>query len=229
MKILGRAEQVVPLVKGPRVLHVGCAAHAPAPGDPSWLHGLLCKYFPDTVGIDLRPDLIEQLQNAGFRNLYVANAETFELDRQFDTIVAGDVLEHLSNPGAFLTQARKHLAPGGEIIVTTPFPFALLPLGFAFFRYPRTCWNVEHTCWFCPQTFSELSRRSGLRILRQDLIGTYTLDDSSTLYRTSVWTLRVAGSLIPKRLRCNTMLFVLSRSECGDEAPYRKDVISTQH
>ena len=127
MKILGRAEQVMPLVKGPSVLHVGCAAHAPCPGDPSWLHGSLCKRFPDTVGIDLRPDLIEQLQSLGFRNLYVANAETFELNQQFETIVAGDVVEHLSNAGSFLRQARKHLAPDGEIIVTTPFPGNKIP------------------------------------------------------------------------------------------------------
>jgi SAM-dependent methyltransferase len=226
MKILGRAEQVMPLVKGPSVLHVGCAAHAPCPGDPSWLHGSLCKRFPDTVGIDLRPDLIEQLQSLGFRNLYVANAETFELNQQFETIVAGDVVEHLSNAGSFLRQARKHLAPDGEIIVTTPFPFALLNFGFAFLRYPKTCWNVEHTCWFCPQTFSELCRRAGLRILRGDLIGTYTLDDSSAFYRAFVWMLRLFSGVLPKRLTCNTMLFVLSHSECPDEAPYRTDVMS---
>src|ERR1700722_15142279 len=153
MKIERRASQLVPLVDGPRVLHVGCAAHVPDPNDPTWLHGQLCKQFPETVGLDLRQDLIDKLSELGFRNLIAANAETFELNRQFDTIVAGDVIEHLSNPGAFLVQARKHLAPGGKLIITTPFPFALGPFMYAVLKYPKTCWNVEHTCWFCLKTF----------------------------------------------------------------------------
>lgn len=224
MKIERRTSQIVPLVEGPRVLHVGCAAHDPDPNDPTWLHGALCKRFPETTGIDLRPDLVEKLEKLGFRNLYVANAENFDLHRQFDTIVAGDVIEHVSNPGALLDQAKKHLAPGGKIIITTPFPFSLQNMVYAFLKYPRTCWNVEHTCWFCLQTLGELARRSGLRIVRQDLIGSYVLDNSCFSYRAFVRGLSLFGGILPKRLTCNTVLFVLAHSEESDAPKYRTDV-----
>ena len=225
MKIQRRASQIMPLVEGPRVLDVGCAAHVPDPDDPTWLHGLLCKRYPDTVGIDLRPDNVEQLEKLGFRNLYVANAETFDLDRQFDTIVAGDLIEHLSNPGNFLVQAKKHLAPGGKVIITTPFPFSLVFLSYALLKYPKTCCNVEHTCWFCLQTFGELCRRADLRIEHQDLIGSYVFDDPSLSYRTFVRTLWLFGGLIPKRLKCNAMLFVLRHGDFSDTRPYRTDAM----
>jgi SAM-dependent methyltransferase len=229
VKISRRANQVIPLVEGPRVLHVGCAAHEPDPNDPTWLHGALCKRFPDAAGLDLRRDLIEKLEKLGFRNLYVANAETFDIDREFDTIVAGDIIEHLSNPGAFLERAKKHLAPNGKLIITTPFPFSLGALAYAFLKYPRTCWNVEHTCWFCLQTFGELARRAGLRIIHEDLIGSYALDNPCLPYRAFVRTLSIVGGIMPKRLKCNTMLFILGHGESKDVRPYRTDVNTFGH
>jgi SAM-dependent methyltransferase len=218
MKIERRSSHIVPLVEGPRVLHVGCAAHVPDPEDPTWLHGQLCKHFPDTAGLDVRPDLIARLQQFGFRNLYVGNAETFELDQEFDTIVAGDVIEHLSNPGSFLVQAKRHLASHGKIIISTPFPFSLSNFVYAFVKYPQTVWNVEHTCWFCTKTLGELCRRAGLRVVYQDLVGSYVLDNPSLPYRVLVTSLRVFGPVLPKRLKCNTMLFVLTHEELSSSS-----------
>lgn len=229
MKILQRDEQVMPWVGGPRVLDVGCTGHVPSTDDPHWLHGALCKRFPDTVGIDVRPDLIAELQELGFRNLYLANAETFDLDRQFDTIVAAELIEHLSNPGAFLDRVRKHLAPGGRIVITTPNPFSLVSLLYTLLKYPRTCWNVEHTCWFCPQTFTELCRRAGLKVVDWKLVGTYTLDSPSFRYRAFVRMLALFGGLLPERLKCNTMLFVVAPGDKVDALPYRLDVMSSSN
>ncbi len=231
MKIERRAGQIVPLVEGPRVLHVGCAAHEPDPNDPSWLHGQLVKYFPETAGVDLREDLIEQLRSLGYKNLHVANAETFDLGQEFDTIVAGDMIEHLSNPGLFLDRARQHLAkgkPGGKLIISTPYPFCLPAFVYAFLKYPKTCWNVEHANWFCLRTFEELARRADLKIVHWDLIGSYAPDNPCMPYRMGVGFLRYFGWLIPKRLKCNTMVFVLTRSEETGNVAYRKDVMTAK-
>lgn len=229
MKIERRAGQMVPLVEGPRVLHVGCAAHVPDPSDPTWLHGQLCKKFPETVGLDLREDLIEELRKLGFRNLHVGNAECFDLDQEFDTIVGGDMIEHLSNPGAFLDQAKKHLAPNGTIIITTPYPFCLAAIIFALVKFPKTCWNVEHTSWFCFSTFGELARRANLKIVRQELIGSYVKDNPCGPYRWFVRFLAWFGWLMPKSLKCNTMLFVLTHSEKSDNLRYRVDVMTAKN
>ena len=44
---------------------------------------------------------------------------------QFDTVVLGEILEHLHDPKALLDRSLEHLQPEGRIVITTPF--GLLP------------------------------------------------------------------------------------------------------
>jgi SAM-dependent methyltransferase len=224
LKILQRAEQILPWVQGPRVLDVGCAAHAMKFDDPNWLHGLLLKRFPDTVGIDIRPDLVDKLRELGFKDIYLANAEAFDLGRQFDTIVAGDIIEHLSNVGAFLEHAKKHLRYGGRLVMTTPYAFSLLHMSYALVKYPRTSWNVEHTLWFCQQTLSEACRRAGLRPLHSELILDYVTGTHSLPYSVLVKGLSLFGRLVPARQRCSSILFVATPAEETNTKPYREEL-----
>lgn len=49
------------------------------------------------------------------------NAETFDLQpKTFDLIVSFQVIEHLYEPERLLMQARRHLRPGGLLVLTTP-------------------------------------------------------------------------------------------------------------
>ena len=114
-----RAEHIIKYVKGPCVLDVGCTGHIVEPDSPYWLHGQLRKHFPNVVGIDISADNVERLKKLGYENVYVASAEQFTLNQKFNTIVAGELIEHLSNPGLFLERAKEHLAPGGRIVITT--------------------------------------------------------------------------------------------------------------
>jgi 2-polyprenyl-3-methyl-5-hydroxy-6-metoxy-1,4-benzoquinol methylase len=53
----------------------------------------------------------------------VGDVETMELPfepNSFDTIVCGDLIEHLRDPGAFLARVRPLLRPGGRLALTTP-------------------------------------------------------------------------------------------------------------
>lgn len=168
---------------------------------------------PNTVGIDISSQNVLVLQEKGFSNVHVQNAEQFSLPEKFDTIVAGELIEHLSNPGMFLQRAREHLTAGGRVVLTTPYPFSLLYILYALFKFPKTCQNPEHTCWFCPQTLKTLAKRYGYKIVHFDLIEDYRPDDPSRRYRTFVRLITWLRPLIPKRLRNNTMLFVLMLNE----------------
>ncbi len=217
-----RVIKILSHIRGPWVLDVGCAAAVPEVGSHYWLHGQLREKFPNVVGIDISEKNIETLRSVGFRDVFVANAETFSLSQKFDTIVAGELIEHLSNPELFLARSREHLAPGGRLVITTPNVFSLLYFLYAFLKFPKTCSNPEHTCWFCPQTLQELSRRAGFRTVHWEYVADYRTEGQRLRYRTFASLTSWLPRLLPDRLRCNTILFVLEPPEQRDKVESRK-------
>ncbi len=207
-----RADAILQWVKGPNVLDVGCAGHAVEPGSTYWLHGRLRAAFAQVVGIDSSAEHTALLRTLGYPNIHLQDAETFNLPERFDTIVAGELIEHLANPGLFLIRAREHLAPAGRVVLTTPYPFSLLYTLYALVKFPRTCQNPQHTCWFCPRTLTELATRARLRVVHFDLIEDYRSENPSLAYRVFVRLIRWTRPLVPGRLRKNGMLFVLEAS-----------------
>ena len=204
-----RTDTMLEWIKGPDVLDVGCTGHVIEIGSRNWLHGRLRERFPGVAGVDISQENVENLRKAGFINLYVQSAESFELPDRFDTIVAGELIEHLANPGLFLRQARAHLKPGGRVVLTTPNPFSLLFISYALLKFPKTCENLQHTCWFCPQTIKELVERCGLRIEHFELFDDYPGGSPSRRYRILVAVRRCLGGLLPRLLAKNRMLLVL--------------------
>jgi SAM-dependent methyltransferase len=100
------------------------------------------------TGIDIQsptsPDVVQ------------GNMETYDFGRTFDVVVAGDVLEHVSNQGLFLENIRRHLRQDGILIMTTPN--AKWPTVFL-----RT--HPDHVLWHDRSTLSGLIGRHGLREL----------------------------------------------------------------
>jgi SAM-dependent methyltransferase len=52
----------------------------------------------------------------------------------YRTVVCAEVLEHVSNPTSVLCNIKKMLAPGGKLIITTPFAFPV-------HNYPSDYWR----------------------------------------------------------------------------------------
>ena len=95
----------------------------------------LAERFPHVqfIGVDSDATSIAHARRAGgtgnleFR-LY---PQEFKFEERFDLIVASEVLEHVEEPDAFLTQLRGSLAQGGVLLVTIPNgygPFELTSL-----------------------------------------------------------------------------------------------------
>jgi len=206
-----RVGEIVKWTKGPKILHVGCSDHVVRSNSKYWLHDYLDKNFLYVAGIDISESNIRAMKKLGYKNLSVANAENFEIDDTFDTIVAGELIEHLSNPGLFLSQAKKHLNPDGRLIITTPSPFSLQNFIYASFKYPKTCQNNEHAMWFCPQTLRSLAKRFGFKEEYFSLIRDYELDNPSFTYRMFAYTMVYLSFLFPKLWESNSMLFILTR------------------
>ena len=68
----------------------------------------------------------------------------------FDVIIAGELIEHLKNPGVFVEHCKSLLNNGGIFILTTPNPFGFpLIVQVLFEGYPAGI-NKDHKLWFDP-------------------------------------------------------------------------------
>ena len=213
---MSRVRAILQRVRGPSVLDVGCTGYAGEHIEARhWVHRHLREKFTDVAGIDLNADLVRVMTERGYKDVSVADAEDLQLDRTFDTIVAGQIMEHLSNPGRFLECCRRHLVPGGRLVVTVPYPFALVYLVYALFKYPRTSSEPTHTLWFCPGTMRTLAAHAGFEVRHTELVEDYLPGVyKSAKYTLSCWLVRILRFL-PMRLRGNCALFVLERSRAG--------------
>jgi SAM-dependent methyltransferase len=108
----------------------------------------------------INEDRIEEVRDRGY-DAVAGDAQNFSLERDFDVIVAGEVIEHLSNPGGLFESSKSHLRPSGRLIITTPNPFALIR--FILYYSPIHEFSVfdEHVSWFDRITLRQLAARYG--------------------------------------------------------------------
>ena len=129
MKLTNRIEKITSLVNGRHILDIGCTDEYTGSDDASWdklinsdywLHGHLRKLENKIIyGVDILEEQINNLKLAGLDNLYVQDISELSLDQKFDTIVAGEIIEHISNFENFFNSVRKHLNQDGILIVAT--------------------------------------------------------------------------------------------------------------
>jgi len=149
--------------RGRRVLDVGCVEHNPENYKSRyWVHRALVEVAQELIGLDLYEEGIEYLADKGFK-VVCGDAQNFSLQRQFDVVFAGDVIEHLDNPVQFLESVKRHLTREGILLISTPNPWY-----WRFVTKASMSANVgpnpEHTCWFCPKTLEQLCGRYGFAL-----------------------------------------------------------------
>lgn len=173
VRYLGELDEVVPkddlvveLARGRRVLDLGCIDHsadtALALGD-DWLHARLRAVADRVVGVDLLSHDADVLNARGY-DIRIADVETLDLGEEFDLVVAGDLIEHLSNMGRFLESVSRHMHDQAAFVVTTPNPFNVAQFSQALFRN-RIMVNPQHTAWLDPRVMHELISRSPFEIV----------------------------------------------------------------
>jgi 2-polyprenyl-3-methyl-5-hydroxy-6-metoxy-1,4-benzoquinol methylase len=165
--VVPKEQLICDLCRHKRVLDIGCIDHsfetAIGLGD-GWLHERLRRVATELVGLDTLEDDAKRLNEVGY-DIRVGNAEDFDLDRTFDVIVGGDIVEHLSNPGSFLSAARRHMDDDSRLVLTTPNPFNVEQF-FLALRHNKVSINPEHSAWFDPRVMYELVTRAGFGVER---------------------------------------------------------------
>jgi SAM-dependent methyltransferase len=161
-----RVDYLGGLVRGKRVLDVGSVAHVlETEAKEEWLHRALAAEAAYCLGIDILPEAVRRLQDAGY-NVRLCDVTREEIGETFDVIVAGELIEHLGNPGALFEAARRILVPGGRLVLTTPSPYYWKRIRNHIGLRRNRCESVDHVTLLFPSGVAEFAERAGLRLAR---------------------------------------------------------------
>lgn len=151
---------------GCRVIHVGfvdagCEDLQARAG--TWLHAHLARSATDLVGLDLDADGVERAVRAGY-DAHVADCRDPARLRalgleEADLVIAGEVIEHLDDPGGFLAGLHPLVRPEGRLVVTTPNAYGLLNVAASLFG--REINHPDHVVMFTWRTLTTLLDRHG--------------------------------------------------------------------
>jgi len=121
-----------------------------------------------------------------------------EVGSDYDIILAADVLEHVVNPGALMSQARDVLSPQGTVLFCVPniahwYPRFRSTLGM--FDYDqRGILDATHLRFFTRRSIAKLVERRGYAIRRIEPVGLPL--DALSVHGAKARTLRFADRLL---------------------------------
>jgi 2-polyprenyl-3-methyl-5-hydroxy-6-metoxy-1,4-benzoquinol methylase len=133
LRYVRRDEFLMSRCRGKRVLHIGCSS-APYTEERiakgTHLHQRLMAVASELYGIDLSREGLEIMEGSlRCGNLFLGDAERLgdiSLSKSdFDVILAGDILEHLNNPGLFIEGVTRFMSSYTQFIISTNNAFSL--------------------------------------------------------------------------------------------------------
>jgi len=128
-------------------------------------HAAIKQLAKEVYGVDVKmPPTCR-----GDRHYIEANAENFSLPTRFDLIYAGDIIEHLSNPGMFLDSCKRHLTPNGRLVITTPNAFSFFSI-VEKITHEEPNVHEDHTLYLNKPTVRSLLQKSGWSARRFDTV-----------------------------------------------------------
>jgi 2-polyprenyl-3-methyl-5-hydroxy-6-metoxy-1,4-benzoquinol methylase len=195
-----RFRQLQKFYQGKDILDIGCAVGYKK---EDWMHKNIKAVAKSITGLDLDNQSVIDIKKMGF-DVEQGNAQDFNLNRKFNLIHAGELIEHLDNPGSFLESSRKHLTEDGVLLMTTPN--ALRISNFIYAATGGLKVNAEHTCWFCDTTISTLLERKGFEVVE---IG-YLKHETFSFFRKTM--LAIRAMILPERVAWNTLYVVAKLS-----------------
>lgn len=168
--VTSRDDFIVTYCQGKRVLHLGCAESGNAIQslqDGKMLHLRLMKVAAQVIGVDIDGESLDLLRQHGIPHLVQWDAEKvgeLEIDGPIDVIVAGEILEHLANPGLCLEGVSRLMHRfNATLILTVPNAFSLRHfLSVAIQR--KELVMPDHIAYFSSSTLAALLGRYNLQI-----------------------------------------------------------------
>jgi SAM-dependent methyltransferase len=172
-ELVQRVDFIKNACRGKKVLHLGCTNY-PYTEETietgALLHFELEKIAGEIYGFDFDQAGIDILNRHGAKNLYRADLEKLDkvdLDETFDVIIAGEMIEHLNNPGLFLRGIKRFMNPETSLIITTINAYC----GMRFWQYFLRGKNganepvhPDHVAYYSYSTLNLIIRRENLEV-----------------------------------------------------------------
>ena len=118
----------------------------------------------EIVAIDPCVEYHESLSKRGFHVFSYATEAKLENSGRVDTGIAFDVIEHVENPRAFLTDIRELLSPDGRLYVSTPNRNDIL-MEIASETYRPFFYRVHHRWYFDAHSLETCAKAAGLDLV----------------------------------------------------------------
>jgi SAM-dependent methyltransferase len=164
-RVVLRVPEILRLCRGKKVLHLGCtdSPYTTRRGE-NLLHNKLSKVTPSEKlwGLDISSDGVSILRGMGFENIICGDVEDLPAalhGEKFDVIVAGEIIEHIMNPGNFLNSLKNVMGEGSELILTTVNAFSIKGTVHSFLRREKV--HPDHNYYFSYKTMEQLLVKTG--------------------------------------------------------------------
>jgi 2-polyprenyl-3-methyl-5-hydroxy-6-metoxy-1,4-benzoquinol methylase len=163
-EIPDRSVFIVERSRGLRVLDVGCVAHdVERMRSSNWLHGRVAAVAATCLGVDVLDEGVAHMKTLGYDAISHDLTEGLGPVAErgpFDVMVAGELIEHVPALDMLFHAASELLAEEGQLIVTTPNPWAPHRVRAG---QRGDCWeNTDHILFAFPSGMAELADRHGL-------------------------------------------------------------------
>lgn len=202
IKVVQRVEFIKKACEGKKVLHLGCTNWPytqEALDNGGLLHFELREKAERLYGFDFDQEGLDFLAAKGVNDLYRADLEKLEevpLNETFDVIVAGEMIEHLNNPGLFLQGIKRFMNADSRLIITTVNAycgFRLIYYGLRGKGGKAEPVHPDHVAYYSYSTLKLLVERAGFAL---DGFAFYDLGDEHR--KTAPWFIKAANDVCVK-------------------------------
>lgn len=188
--VVDRLESLCKMVRGKTVLHLGFADHLPLipkkDAEGRWLHRLLMETASHCMGLDIDVEAVKYIKDEmKIDDVYCVDVLSDPLpedvlNRRWDFVILGELLEHIDNPVAFLEAIQaKFKAVADNLVITVPNAFDVANLKYL----NRNCEfiNSDHRYWFTPFTLAKVGVRAGFSV--RDMCFAHNFSHTTLLQR----------------------------------------------
>lgn len=170
-KQIKREKYLSDIVKDKSVLHIGCADHVEVIDykitNNLWLHKELSNVASDCLGIDINREAIDYIRKTHNVNNVTAGDVTKDnipgiLEKKWDYVLFGEILEHIDNPVDFLSSFKSLYSKNVDSFIIT-VPNILNIARYRFMKEYKEVINSDHRFWFTPYTILKVLSVSGYK------------------------------------------------------------------